>query len=184
MTTPGGNVLVVLLEGGSRSELRRAVSRRSDDSQTVRIVAPASVGKLEWLTSDEDAARKDARERGAEAAWAILDQGRIAVERGDVDPVQAVEDALRTFDPDEILVVGGSFDGALELALGEFGIPVRRIGAMSPPEPGDELRRDVRDVAQGRKPASPFAFLAGVNLVVLAVVALIVLLAVLAIWLF
>ena len=140
MTTPGGNVLVVLLEGGSRSELRRAVSRRSDDRQTVRIVAPASVGKLEWLTSDEDAAREEASQRGAEAAWAILDQGRIAVERGDVDPVQAVEDALRTFDPDEILVVGGSFDGALELALGQFGIPVRRIGAMRPPEPGDELR--------------------------------------------
>ncbi len=83
---------------------------------------------------------REAGERGAEAAWAILDQGRIAVERGDVDPVQAVEDALRTFDPDEILVVGGSFDGALELALGEFGIPVRRIGAMRAPEPEDELR--------------------------------------------
>jgi hypothetical protein len=55
---------------------------------------------------------------------------------------------------------------------------------MSPPEDGDELRRNVREVAQGRTPASPFAFLAGVNLVVLAVVALIVLLAVVAIWLF
>jgi hypothetical protein len=184
VSTPGGNVLVVLLEGGSRSELRRAVARRSDDSQTVRIVAPASVGKLEWLTSDEDGARDEARERGARAAGAISDQGRIAVERGDADPVQAVEDALATFTPDEILVVGGSFDGALELALGDFGIPVRRIGAMSPPEDGDELRRNVREVAQGRTPASPFAFLAGVNLVVLAVVALIVLLAVVAIWLF
>jgi len=184
VTTPGGSVLVVLLEGGSRSELRRAVSRRSDETQTVRIVAPASVGKLEWLTSDEDAARDDARERGADAAGAISDQGRIAVERGDADPVQAVEDALRTFTPDEILVVGGSFDGALELSLGEFGIPVRRIGAMGPPVPADETRRTARDVAQGRKPATPFAFLAGVNVFVLAIVAVIVLLAVLAIWLF
>jgi hypothetical protein len=183
VTSPGGNVLVLLLEGGSRSELRRAVSRRSDDRQTVRIVAPASVGKLEWLTSDEDAAREDARERGVKAAGAISDQGPIAVERGDVDPVQAVEDALRTFTPDEILVVGGSFDGALEHSLGEFGIPVRRIGAMGPREPDDDLRRNVRDVAQGRTPASPFAFLAGVNLVVLSIVALIVLLALLIIWL-
>lgn len=184
MAADDRNVLVVLLEGGRRTELRRAVARRSPEPQRVRVVAPARLGKLEWLTSDEDAARAGAEQRAEQAEWALADQGRIEVEPGDPDPVQAVEDALRTFRPSEILIVGGEEDAALQLSLEEFGVPVRRVGGSGPPEAGDEVRRDAQRVAQGRSEHSPFALLAGVNVVVLAVVAVIIVLAVLAIWLF
>lgn len=176
------NVLVVLLEDGEQTELRRAIARRSDDAQNVRVVAPTKVGTLQWLTSDEDDARTDARDRAADAAWLLSDQGRIEIERGDTDPVLAVEDALRTFPAEEILIVGAD-DPALELSLGELGVPVSRIGGAGPPERSDELREGARRIAEGRSPASPFALLAGVNVTILAVVGVIVLLVVLAIWL-
>ena len=184
MSTFDRNVLVVLLDGCRRAELRRAVARRSPEPQRVRVVVPARLGTLEWLTSDEDAARAGAERRAEQAEWALSDQGRIEIEAGEPDPVQAVEDALRTFSPSEILVVGAPDDGALQLSLEEFGIPVRRVGGTGPPEPGDEVRRDATRVARGRSQSSPFVLLAGVNLAVLAVVALIVLLVVVAIWIF
>jgi len=176
------NVLVVMLEDGGQAELRRAIARRSDDAQNVRVVAPTKVGTLQWLTSDEDGARTDARDRAEDAAWLLSDQGRIEVERGDTDPVLAVEDALRTFPAEEILIVGAG-DPALEQSLGALGVPVNRVGGAGPPERGDELREGARKVAEGRSPATPFALLAGLNVAIAAVVAVIVLIVVLAIWL-
>jgi hypothetical protein len=176
------NVLVVLLEDGRAPELRRALSRRGDD-KSVHVVAPASVGKLQWLTSDEDAAREEASERAAGVIWALSDQGQVDVEQGDADPFQAVEDALREFPADEILIVGGEDDAALELSLGELGLPVSRARGARPPEHRDEVRRDARRITDGRSQATPFAVLAGVNLALLAVVALVVIVVVLAFWL-
>ncbi|HEY7398503.1 MAG TPA: hypothetical protein VH538_09390 [Gaiellaceae bacterium] len=177
-------VLVVLLEGGDRAELRRAVGVRDDD-QHVRVVAPPSVGTLQWLTNDEDDARAEASDRARGAARTLAAQEhRVEARRGDVDPVQAVEDALREFPADEIVIVGRPDDGALELSLAEFGLPVRRAEGVPAPEPGDAARRETQRVVQGRSETSPFAFIARVNLVVLVVVALVVVLAFLAIWLF
>src|SRR6185437_7090465 len=66
-------VLVVLLEDGDRTELRRAIARRSDDAQNVRVVAPTKLGTLQWLTSDEDEPRADARARASTAGWLLAD---------------------------------------------------------------------------------------------------------------
>jgi hypothetical protein len=176
------NVLVVLLEDGERTELRRAIARRSNEAQNVRVVAPTKLGTLRWLTSDENDARADAWDRAAKAAWLLSDQGSIDVEQGDADPVLAVEDALRTFPAEEILIVGAD-DPALELSLSELGVPVSRVGGAGPPERTDELREGARRIAEGRSQVSPFAFLAGVNLALLAGVAAIILIVLLAIWL-
>lgn len=183
MTQATENLLVVLLEGGSRAELQQAIAERGGEPN-VRVVAPAAVGKLEWLTSDEDAARAAADRRAARAAATLEDQASTEVEQGDTDPVLAVEDALRTFPAEEILIVGGEDDAVLELSLLPLGLPVTRVGAARSPERGDGVVRGARRVAEGRSPATPFAFLAGVNLVVLLVAAAIVLLVVLAIWVF
>lgn len=182
MTGSNENVLVVLLEDGRAPELRRALARRGDD-QSVHVVAPATIGRLQWLTSDEDAARDEARARAAGVVWALSDQGRVEIEQGDVDPVQAVEDALREFQADEIVLVGSEDDAALELALVEFGLPVRRAEGARPPEDGDDLRRQARRVADGRSPATPFAMLASVNVALLAMVVLVILIVFLVFWL-
>jgi hypothetical protein len=72
---------------------------------TVLIVAPALTSRSAFWASSDGRARRDAEERLA-ASLAILRQERIdAVGRvGDANPVLAVEDALRVFAADEIIV--------------------------------------------------------------------------------
>ena len=54
------NLLVVLLGDASFAELRSAVEARADGSPHVYVVAPAHVGPLHWLATDEQAARDEA----------------------------------------------------------------------------------------------------------------------------
>ena len=100
------------------------------------MVAPASdVSPLQWLANDEDGARVEAGGIAAQAAGTPGRQAaRTEAEVGDTDPVQAIEDALRTFPADEVLVVTHRDDDAswLEQDLAEearerFGVPVTRL---------------------------------------------------------
>ena len=71
----------------------------------VRVVAPALNSPLRTWTSDVDGALREARERLNSSLGALLAAGIDA--RGDVgdgDPLQAIEDGLRTFDADELIV--------------------------------------------------------------------------------
>jgi hypothetical protein len=71
----------------------------------VAVVAPALNSPLRTWTSDVDGAIRDARERLNVSLGALLAAGVDA--RGDVgdgDPLQAIEDGLRTFDADELIV--------------------------------------------------------------------------------
>jgi GABA permease len=88
---------------------------------------------VEWLTSDEDAARADAAQRADQAAKAIP-SSNVEATTGDVDPLQAIEDALREFHADEIVVVTRPEDDAswLESGSGEeaeerFPVPVTHL---------------------------------------------------------
>lgn len=115
------------------AELRRAVGA---GSANVLVVAPASdISPLDWLTNDEDAARGEAQRAGDDAAAAV-DAERVAIDHTshDTDAVQAVVDALRNFDADEIVVVTRPGDSAnwledrtLQAALGSSGVPVRHV---------------------------------------------------------
>jgi GABA permease len=71
----------------------------------VFVVAPALNSHLRHWTSDVDGAIAAARERLNRSLAALLASGvRADGDIGDSDPLQAIEDALRTFDPDEIIV--------------------------------------------------------------------------------
>jgi hypothetical protein len=71
----------------------------------VLVVAPALTSHLRTWTSDVDAAMREARERLNQSLGALLSAGVDARgEIGDSDPLQAIEDALRTFGADEIVV--------------------------------------------------------------------------------
>jgi hypothetical protein len=99
-------VLVVANEavGGHalRSELE---SRARGRSVQVLVVAPALTSPLPHWTSDVDGARADAEARLEQSLAAMRSAGLdVRGEIGDSDPVQAVEDALRTFRPDELIV--------------------------------------------------------------------------------
>jgi hypothetical protein len=97
-----------------RSRLRDVVP---DDAE-IEIVAPASnIGRLDWLTNAEDDARADAAERADEVA-AALPSDSVAAHVGDTDPIRAIEDALRAFPADEVIIVTRSEDEASWLERG------------------------------------------------------------------
>lgn len=127
-------VATVPVEGGL---LRQRVREHSGaEDAEVRLVAPASdVSPLQWLASDEDEAREEAAEVAERSARQVAPEARVTeAEVGDVDPVQAIEDALREFPADELIVVTrpGSEAAWLEKdavpeALARFHLPVTRL---------------------------------------------------------
>ena len=111
------NVLVVSSSMPPAGELRAALG---EDVGEVHVVAPAvKQSRLQWLTNEEDDARAEAR-RTAEAVAAATagEVEHVEAEAGDSDPLLAVEDALRTFDADEIVVVARTGEGASWLEEG------------------------------------------------------------------
>jgi len=85
------------------------------------------------LTNAEDDARADATERD-EATSDELPAEHVAAHVGDVDPLQAIEDALRMFPADEIVDLTAPNEEAtwLEAGLGEkarerFSAPVTHL---------------------------------------------------------
>ena len=94
--------------------------RLGDDVGKVHVVTPAvKQSRLQWLTNAEDDARAEAERTAAKVAQATADDAeRVEAEVGDSDPLLAVEDALRTFDADEIVVVLRKGDDASWLEEG------------------------------------------------------------------
>lgn len=182
----GRNVLVVVLDDGHQRELGRAIGLRGDDVEQVHVVAPLRLGAIDWLATDEDASRSQAARRAVSAERAVADLGDRRAEAGERDPVLAVEDALRTYPADEIVLVADADadDHGLEASLRRFGLPIDRVpasGERARPSPRDERRREL---VGGRSPATPLVLFAGVNLFVVALVATVLVVAVvLYVWL-
>ena len=90
------------------------------DDADVLVVVPAVASTVEAVTGAVDDRRAD-----AEATAAVLGE-RLGVraEVGADDPALAVEDALRVFGADEVLVVGG--DGWMDAIRERVAIPVSR----------------------------------------------------------
>jgi hypothetical protein len=98
-------ILVVANETVAGRALRNEVVHRAGGGADVRVVCPALNSPLRHWASDEDGARADAERRLAESLQALSSAGVDASgEVGDADPIQAIEDALRTFGADEIVI--------------------------------------------------------------------------------
>jgi GABA permease len=99
-------VLVVANETVAGSELLAEVRRAAASGPTeVLVVSPALNSPLKHWVSDSDAARESATERLEASLKAMRAAGIDARgEVGDSDPLQAIEDALRTFSPDEVII--------------------------------------------------------------------------------
>ena len=99
-------VLVVANETVAGRKLHEAVRRATEGRQSsVLVVSPALNSPLRHFVSDEGRARKAAQERLDRSLHALADAGIHARgEVGDADPLQAIEDSLRTFGADEIII--------------------------------------------------------------------------------
>ena len=98
-------ILVVANETVAGRALRGEVVRRAGGGADVLVVCPALNSPLRHWASDEDGARAKAERRLGESLAALASAGVEARgEVGDADPVQAMDDALRTFGADEIVI--------------------------------------------------------------------------------
>jgi hypothetical protein len=131
------HILVVTTAPVDGEALRdRVLEHTGDDEPEVKVVATASdLSPLDWLANDEDDARAEAGARAMGVGRAVAPEAdRVEAEVGDIDPVQAIEDALRTFPADELVLVtrkeddaGWLEEGAADEALARFNLPVRHL---------------------------------------------------------
>lgn len=175
------NALLLLLGDLAPAELQAGLAGLDLPIGKVRVVAPALVGALDWLATAEDDARRRAEVRVLEAEWTLAESGEVEGEAGEADPAQAVEDALRSFAADLIVMAGPAADADLEDALARFGLPLRRL--QPPPQRRSRLYRGLRELAAGRREATPFLLFVGVNGALALLGLLLSLLVVLVLWL-
>jgi hypothetical protein len=125
--------LIVTTVPADEAELREHLA----DADEVRVVAPAAdVSFLGWLTNADDDARREAMEAADRVASALEGEAEVEIDRTshDSDAAQAIEDALRDFQADEIVVLTRPGDDTTWLedetaraALEKHGLPVRRL---------------------------------------------------------
>ena len=99
-------ILVVANETVGGETLRDRIRERSEGFRSqVLVVSPALNSPLKHWVSDEDEARHAAQERLDRSLARLREAGFEARgEIGDGEPLQAIEDALRTFGADEIII--------------------------------------------------------------------------------
>jgi len=99
-------ILVIANETVGGQELLSLLRQKSEGvNEHLLVVTPALNSQVRHWTSDEDGARAAAQQR-LDASLARLRSEGIQAEGevGDADPLQAMEDALRTFGADEIVI--------------------------------------------------------------------------------
>ena len=113
--------------------LRAELGSRGDGDVEVRVISPASdVSRLQWLANDEDDARAEA-ERKAEQTARSAEARVVDAGVGDPDPLKAIEDALREWPADEVVVITPPEDEANWLesdadeARERFGAPITHL---------------------------------------------------------
>ena len=101
-----GRVLVVANETVGGVELLNAIRERARHGRMrFHVVCPALNSRLKTWTSDEDAARAAAQRRlDSSLARLALVGIEASGEVGALDPLLAIEDGVRMFHPDEIVI--------------------------------------------------------------------------------
>ena len=99
------------------------------------VVCPALNSPLRHWANDEEQARTDAQQRLESSVASMRATGLdVEGEVGDGDPIQAIEDAVRTFQPDELIISthppGRSHwleRGVVEKARSRFDMPLIHV---------------------------------------------------------
>ena len=127
------HILVVASTTLGGEDLRRELQAGGADAE-FDVLAPILISRSHYWASDIDRERERAHERlRASLAWAA-EQGLTAKgEVGDPDPLVGIEDELRNFGADEIIIVAPPgehtswFAHRLSHVARELDIPVRQV---------------------------------------------------------
>lgn len=128
----GRKVLVVSTLSRSPEALRKAVGGEIDE---LRVVVPmVRQSRLQWLTNADDQTRDQAEVAAAQLGRELPSKETEST-AGDSDPLVAVQDALREFAADEVVVITHPDEEASWLEEGKgraivkqlHGVPVTRL---------------------------------------------------------
>jgi uncharacterized membrane protein YuzA (DUF378 family) len=128
-------LLVIANQTVAGDELRHEIVERAGRRAVVRVVAPVLPSRAHYVTSDIDRELVEAQRRlDATLAWLRSHELEASGCVGDLTPRQAIEDELRSFAADELLIstlpVRRSHwleDGLLEQTRDELDIPVAHV---------------------------------------------------------
>ena len=133
---PARKILVIANETVGGAELLSLLGTKAEGvDEEMLLVCPALNSRVRTWTSDEDPARVEAQSR-LDASLARLAAAGVSArgEIGDGDPLQALEDALREFPADEIVVSthppGRSHwleQGVVEQARHRYDVPITHV---------------------------------------------------------
>lgn len=127
-------ILALASEPISAGALRSALGEDAGDAE-VLVVAPALMSRKRFLLADPDPGIERAEEVKQESVERLEEEGVTATgETGESDPLVAIQDALATFDADEIVVFSHPEgrrnwreEGVVEEAERRFDLPIRHI---------------------------------------------------------
>jgi hypothetical protein len=128
-------ILALVSEPISGDALRAAVGEQDAEDAEVLVVAPALNTKKRFFLADPDPAIERAEDVQEESVERLDEAGIDAAgDTGEEDPLLALQDALVTYEADEIVLfthAGGERnwleDGLVEQAKEHFDAPVRHM---------------------------------------------------------
>jgi hypothetical protein len=130
----GHRVLVVATAEATAASAQR-IADLAGRPKDVRVVVPVPSHRLDRWLSAEDDARREAEARLARSAGALVAAGLpVSGSVGDPDPAQALEDELRDFPADEVVLLIANGKDPLAKVESRLGLPLRRVA--TDPESG------------------------------------------------
>jgi hypothetical protein len=99
-------LLIAAGESAARTEqIPAAVRSLIEGADEILVIAPSLPGRWEWISSATDKATEQADERLGAVLGHLEEMGALATGRvGADDPLTALEDAIRDFSPDHLLI--------------------------------------------------------------------------------
>jgi nucleotide-binding universal stress UspA family protein len=123
----GHRVLVVAVAEATPESAQR-IADISGSPSDVRLVVPVPSHRLDRWLSAEDDARHQAEALLARSAGTLVAAGLpVSGSIGDADPAQALEDELRGYAADEVVLLTAGDKDPLGKMEARIGLPLRRV---------------------------------------------------------
>ena len=131
----GKKILALVSEAVSADALRSAIGEDDAADAEVLVVAPALSSRKRFLLADPDPGIERAEQVQEETVERLDEEGIDAAgDTGEEDPLLALQDALTTYQADEIVLfthAGGKQnwleEGLVDEATNRFDVPVRHM---------------------------------------------------------
>ena len=128
-----GHRILVVATAEATPQAAQHIAELAGAATDVRLVVPVPSHRLDRWLSAEDKARQEAQARLARSAGSLVAAGLpVSGSVGDPDPAQALEDELRGFAADEVVLLTGNGKDPLAKIEPRLGIPLRRVSADAP----------------------------------------------------